>query len=161
DVFKRFLEAVDRFLYAVDEWLRFRTGEGRLTLVWKTIAGILWGGVAYVLRFVLILFIEPQINPIKHFPVVTISHKLLLPTIPAVTEVLIQSFGISTVAAGTLATVIVGKIPGVFGFLVWELKENWRLYRANRPATLRPDVIGHHGETLPRLLKPGFHSGTL
>ena len=26
-------------------------------------------------------------------------------------------------------------LPGVFGFLVWELKENWRLYEANRPGT--------------------------
>jgi hypothetical protein len=52
-------------------------------------------------------------------------------------------------------------LPGVFGFLVWELKENWRLYEANRPTTLRPVVIGHHGETMARLLKPGFHSGTV
>jgi hypothetical protein len=44
---------------------------------------------------------------------------------------------------------------------VWEFKENWRLYRANRPRDLRPEVIGHHGETMLRLLKPGFHSGTL
>jgi hypothetical protein len=52
-------------------------------------------------------------------------------------------------------------LPGAAGFLVWELKENWRLYRANRPANLEPVPIGHHGETMLRLLKPGFHSGTL
>jgi hypothetical protein len=52
-------------------------------------------------------------------------------------------------------------LPGVFGFLVWELKENWRLYEANRAKTLRPVVIGHHGETMSRLLKPGFNSGTV
>jgi hypothetical protein len=159
--FKRCLEAVDRFLYAVDEWLRFRRGEGRLTLVWKAVAGVVWGGVAYVLRILLIVFIEPQVNPIKHFPVVTISHKLLLPMIPTLAEALVQAFGLGKVAAGTIATIIIGKIPGAFGFLVWELKENWRLYRANRPPTLRPVLVGHHGETLPRLLRPGFHSGTL
>jgi hypothetical protein len=49
----------------------------------------------------------------------------------------------------------------VFGFLVWELKENWRLYEANRPETLRPVVFGDHGETMARLLRPGIHSGTL
>jgi hypothetical protein len=41
------------------------------------------------------------------------------------------------------------------------LKENWRLYRANRPRFLRPVIIGHHGETLRRLIRPGFHSGTV
>jgi hypothetical protein len=49
----------------------------------------------------------------------------------------------------------------VFGFLAWELKENWRLYAANRSATLRPVQVGHHGETMRRLLLPGFHSGTI
>jgi hypothetical protein len=52
-------------------------------------------------------------------------------------------------------------IPGIFGFLVWELKENWRLYGANRAAGLRPVMIGHHGETMVRLLRPGLHSGTI
>ena len=161
DLFKRILEAFDRGLYAVDEWFRFRGGETRPTRVLKTVGGLIWGGVAYVLRFVLVLFIEPQINPLKHFPVVTISHKLLLPMIPALTEFLMQSYGLEKRVAGPLAFVILGKIPGIFGFIVWELKENWRLYQANRPADLTPTMIGHHGETLPRLLRPGFHSGTL
>src|SRR5262249_57884943 len=52
-------------------------------------------------------------------------------------------------------------IPGVFGFLVWELKENWKIYRANQSPTLDAEVVGSHGETVPRLLRPGFHSGTL
>ena len=126
------LEGIDRGLYAVDEWLRFRGTEGPFIRVCKTIAGVAWGGVAYVVRFIVVLFIEPQINPIKHFPVVTISHKLLLPMIPTLAGVLIDSFGFETAAAGLAATIVIGKIPGVFGFLVWELKENWRLYRANR-----------------------------
>jgi hypothetical protein len=161
EVFKRFLEAIDRGLYAVDEWLRFRHGESRFTKIWKTTAGLVWGGIAYFLRFMLILFIEPQINPIKHFPVVTVSHKLLLPMIPSFAAVLVQAFGVGEWEAGLIATIIIGKIPGVFGFLVWEFKENWRLYAANRPRTLRPVMVGHHGETLPRLLRPGFHSGTV
>lgn len=161
DVFKRALEAIDRGLYAVDEWLRFRGTEGRLTRVFKTVGGLIWGGVAYVVRFLVVLFVEPQINPIKHFPVVTISHKLLLPMVGSVAYLLENSFGIGSAGAWTLATVMIGKIPGIFGFLVWEFKENWRLYRANRPRVLRPAMVGHHGETLPRLLRPGFHSGTL
>jgi hypothetical protein len=52
-------------------------------------------------------------------------------------------------------------LPGLAGFLVWELKENWKLYRATRGKTLSPLVIGHHGETMVGFLKPGFHSGTI
>jgi hypothetical protein len=161
DIFKRVLEAIDRGLYAVDEWLRFRGTEGRLTRVMKTIGSLTWAGVAYLVRFIVVLFVEPQINPIKHFPVVTIAHKLLLPMIPSLTGLLHQSYGMELGAAGLVATLLITKMPGVFGFLVWELKENWRLYRANRPPALRPAMVGHHGETLPRLLRPGFHSGTL
>ena len=67
-----------------------------------------------------------------------------------------------TALACTVATLIIWCIPGIFGFLVWELKENWRLYAANRPKRLcSRSSIGQHGETMARLLKPGFHSGTL
>jgi hypothetical protein len=82
---------------------------------------------------------------------------------------LTQAFAIEAAATGlfgrerglAVAGTFMLLMPGVFGFLVWELKENWRLYEANRPRTLRPVVIGHHGETMARLLKPGFHSGTV
>jgi hypothetical protein len=161
DVFKQILEAIDRFLYAVDEWLRFRGGETGLTRVFKLTAGLVWGGISYVLRFILILFLEPQVNPIKHFPVVTISHKLLLPMIPSLATFLESAFGFGVAKADTIAFLIIGKIPGLFGFLAWEVKENWRLYRANRPADLQPVMIGHHGETMRRMLRPAFHSGTL
>ncbi len=69
--------------------------------------------------------------------------------------------GIEKGWAWTLASTVIVCIPGIFGFLVWELKENWRLYAANRKKDLSPVVIGKHGETMFRLLKPGFHSGTL
>jgi hypothetical protein len=65
------------------------------------------------------------------------------------------------VIAHAIAWVNVFFIPGVFGFLVWELKENWRLYESNRAAGLGPVMVGHHGETLVRLLRPGLHSGTI
>ena len=52
-------------------------------------------------------------------------------------------------------------IPGVFGFIAWELKENFKLYRASRGKALPEAVIGAHGETMTALLVPGFHSGTL
>jgi hypothetical protein len=122
--------------------------------------GVVWFYVAYVTRFVVNLLIEPQINPIKHFPVVTVSHKIILPTAYPLAKAL-ETLGIESVRAGTLAGTIVTCIPGIFGFLAWELKENWRLYRANRAAVLKPVRVGSHGETFAQLLRPGFHSGTL
>jgi hypothetical protein len=158
--FREMVEAVDKAIYEVDEWLRFRAGEGQWALVSKAIVGGVWFYVAYAVRFAINVLIEPQINPIKHFPVVTVSHKLVLAFfVPPFTQLL--SLTMETALAGTVAVTIGFMIPGFFGFLVWELKENWRLYRANRPPTLRPVIVGHHGETMPRLLRPGFHSGTI
>jgi hypothetical protein len=91
--------------------------------------------------------------------VVTVSHKLILPTGPAIVKQLSEV--LSAPMANTLVWTTIWLVPGVFGYLVWELKENWRLYRANRAPTLRPEAVGSHGETMLRLLHPGFHSGTL
>jgi len=63
--------------------------------------------------------------------------------------------------AYTTATMIITSIPGIFGFFAWELRENWRLYAANRPTSLHPVVIGKHGESMRGLLLPGLHSGTI
>ena len=160
DLFRWIVQAIERMLYAVDEWLRFRSGQSRMTLVWKGILGLIWFFLTYVIRFCVNLLIEPQINPIKHFPVVTVSHKLLLPMIPALAKML-MAMSVEKHLAATLATAIIFSIPGIFGFLVWELKENWRLYEANRARHLKPVPIGHHGETMMRLLRPGLHSGTV
>src|SRR5262249_15922089 len=46
-------------------------------------------------------------------------------------------------------------------FLFWEMRENWKLYRANRPVTLKPAAVGPQGETVRGLLHLGFHSGTV
>ena len=162
DVFRAFMDGLERVLYAVDEWLRFRSGESNLTLGIKAVVGIVWAFVHGVIRFCVTLLIEPQLNPIKHFPVVTVSHKILFATfyIP-LSYNLEKLFHLRTAEAYTSATLILMCIPGVFGFLAWELKENWRLYKANRSPKLNPVQIGDHGETLLRLLCPGFHSGTI
>jgi hypothetical protein len=151
--FRALLGAVDRWLYTVDEWFRFREGQSKPSLVLKVILGVVWFPVAYLVRFAFYLLIEPQVNPLKHFPVVTVSHKLLLPMIKPIADATGLSLG---VVGG-----IVSGIPGVFGFIVWELKENWRLYAANRPPRVGPLALGHHGETMRGFLRPGFHSGTV
>ena len=159
DVFRSFLETIERLLYSVDEWLRFKSGETNLSLAVKGVLSVVWFFATYVIRFCVNLLIEPQINPIKHFPVVTVSHKLLFPFIPVLAHVF--SITMDEGQALAVAGAIIWCIPGVFGFLAWELKENWRLYAANRPRNLQPVPVGLHGETLIRLLRPGFHSGTL
>jgi hypothetical protein len=161
-LFKWLLEWTERYLYSVDEWLRFKSGESRLTLVVKTVVGTIWFFVTYIFRIYINLLIEPTVNPIKHFPVVTVGHKLMVPAYPFVFPFLLGLFDpLGKALAYSCAGVTLFFIPGIFGFIVWELKENWRLYRANRPRTLKPALIGHHGETMIRLMRPGIHSGTL
>jgi TM2 domain-containing membrane protein YozV len=151
--FQAIFEAIDRGIHAVDEGLRFREGQGRAAFAFKLVFGAGWFVFAYVFRFAWNLLVEPQINPVKHFPVVTVSHKILLPLVPSLAKQL-------GVAEKTMWTIVFG-IPGIFGFLVWELKENWKLYRANAPGGIRPIQVGSHGETVRGLLRPGFHSGTV
>lgn len=162
-MFAELIEHVDRGIYRVDEWLRFKVGQSRLTLVAKGVLGLGWSAFAYVLRFSINLFIEPEVNPIKHFPVVTVVAKILLPFSEAMVSAI--SAPISRLLGGALgvsiAAFIVFILPGLAGFLVWELKENWRLYRKTRPAILHEVSFGHHGETMVGLLKPGLHSGTI
>jgi hypothetical protein len=162
NVSRRVLEGIDRVLYTVDERLRFRAGESRLTLVLKGVGGMVWGTFAYIVRIYTNLLVEPTVNPIKHFPVVTVGHKLMLPfLIPLFKFLESQLSFLGPVLASGFVGITIFFLPGIFGFMVWEFKENWKLYQANRPAALRPVVIGSHGETLLRLLRPGFHSGTV
>lgn len=158
--FKKLLEWFERVLYAVDEWLRFKSGETTLSLAFKAVLGVFWSAFTFVARFCVNLLIEPQINPIKHFPVVTVSHKLLLPLTGTFADLLAPVVG-GTEAAYAIVTPIIFVVPGIFGFIAWELKSNWLLYRANRGDWLKPVLVGTHGETFIRLMKPGFHSGTL
>lgn len=160
DAFRWLMDGLERLLYAVDEWLRFRSGESELALGIKAILGPIWALIHGIVRFCVILLIEPQINPIKHFPVVTVSHKVVLGTLTIPLATVLESV-YDRATAYTITGLILSGIPGVFGFLAWEFKENWRLYAANRAPTLRPVLVGHHGETLLRLLRPGFHSGTI
>lgn len=159
--FRVALERLDRVLFAVDEFFRFRGDEARWTIGLKAVGGAIWAGLRYVVRLVVNLLVEPQVNPIKHFPVVTVAHKMTLPFILALPPVFMGTLGMARDVAYGLAFTLQLLLPGVFGFLVWELKENWKLYQANRPRTLRPAIVGSHGETMPRLLRPGFHSGTV
>jgi hypothetical protein len=153
DWFRRLANWIERQLYAVDEWLRYRGGDSGGSLVFKALIGLVWFPIAYFARFAFYLLIEPQINPVKHFPVVTVSHKVILPMAGSLANAL-------NVSKLTALWLLAG-VPGIFGFIAWELLSNWRLYAANRPERLEPVVIGSHGETMRGLLRPGFHSGAV
>ncbi len=161
-IFNRFKESVERVIYTVDEWLRFRSGESSLSFTVKLVLGLLWFVITYVVRFLVNLMIEPTVNPIKHFPAVTVAAKLLLPFWVPLTEFFAAPFFfLGRPLAYAIGSVPVHLLPGLAGFLAWELKENWRLYRANAAATLEPEMVGSHGEHVIQLMRPGFHSGTL
>ena len=59
-------------------------GQGTIKMAIKGVLGMFWFVIAYVLRLYIDLFIEPTTNPIKHFPVVTVAAKLIIPIIPAI-----------------------------------------------------------------------------
>lgn len=161
-VFKQTVDTVEYVLFTVDEWLRFRSGDSRFSMAVRSVLGVLWFPVSYLMRFYMLVLIEPGINPIK-FPVCSLAAKFIYPfgvTLAAgMAELLAPLFGGLT--AGVIAGSTVWLLPDAFGFLFWEMKENWRLYRANRSPNLQPAIVGAHGETVRRLLQPGFHSGIL
>ncbi len=159
DLFKRLMTTMERVLYGVDEWFRFRRQESSIMSAFKSVFGVIWLALSYVLRLLMVLIVEPTFNPLKHFPMVTVAGKFMVVFAAMMYEPLKQAMPAPWPAV--IIFLIVFCVPGVFGFLVWELKENWRLYRANRAQTLRPVAVGHHGESVLRLLRPGFHSGTV
>ena len=163
DFFKWMLNLLERFMYAVDEWLRFHSGETWVTVVAKALLGVVWSFVSFLVRIYVNLLIEPTLHPVKHFPVVTVAHKVFLPVILIIEHNMRSTLTpyLGLALAGPITWFNIVFLPGIFGFLVWELKENWRLYASNREKSLDPVIIGSHGETGSRLLKPGFHSGTL
>lgn len=162
DIFKTLIELFERAVYKVDEWLRLREDQHSVILWTKGAGGLFWFFIAYVIRLYVVLLIEPEVNPIKHFPVVTVAHKILLPLTPPILGALQTALSpLGSVISNTIAGPTVFLLPSFFGFLAWELKENYRLYRENRPRMLGPIPIGIHGETMGAFLKPGFHSGTL
>ena len=163
DFFRFMLSTLERVLYAVDEWLRFHSDENWLSVLAKAILGVLWSFLSFLIRIYVNLLIEPTFHPVKHFPVVTVAHKIFLPVLIMLEGNMVHFLGqyVGTPIARSITWFNIFFLPGFFGFAVWELKENWKLYFANRNDRLQSVPVGSHGETIARLLRPGFHSGTL
>ena len=180
--FKEISRQFSQVLSRVDEALAHHLGEHWLSLGIKALLTPLWRLSEAVMQFYITVLVEPQVNPIKHFPIVTIGHKIMLPFLPAITSTLVvvtDSF-MPKLIAYPLVTITIMLLPGLFGFLVWELKENWKLYQANHgwalaaadgtdgadtasrvETAIEPAIVGEHGETLRGLLTRGFHGGAI
>ena len=160
-VFRWLMEVISLWLRSLERLLLQPPSGRTMSLVARGVASILVSPFIYLIRAVLLIFVEPQVNPVKHFPVVTVGHKLMLTMAPGIASSISASTGKNYLEVLATVTFVLTLIPGFMGFLVWELKENWRLYRANQPRFLRPVVVGGHGETMRGMVAPGFHSGTL
>ncbi|TNE50871.1 MAG: hypothetical protein EP343_06895 [Deltaproteobacteria bacterium] len=159
DTFRMLLHALDYVIYRGDDLLRFHPGEGRPVILFKAIGQGIWSSVAYLTRMIANLFVEPQVNPIKHFPVVTVSHKMISAATAGLIPWMIAQ-GYSGLMTSVVTVIFQLALPGLCGFLVWEFKENWKLFQANYTTT-KPALVGSHGETMDGMLRRGFHSGTL
>jgi hypothetical protein len=88
------------------------------------------------------------------------AHKIMLPFAPQVLS-LFAPLTLIPIVGGTLAAVTTFFFPTIFGFFGWELKENYKLYRASRNKTLPESVIGaprRDDERLPRGRLPLRHA---
>jgi hypothetical protein len=183
--FKEVTRRFDQGLHRIEELLSHQLGESRLEAALKGLVAPVWKLMESVIQFYVTVLVEPQINPIKHFPLVTIAHKLMLPFLPALTGLMVAVTDpfLPKLIAYPFVTLTILLLPGLAGFLVWELKENWKIYAANHAGTrpvvqapvpigavrrsdlpsapIEPAVIGSHGETMRGMLRRGFHSGTL
>ena len=156
---RRLTEALERIRSLLDR----RLDESLPGALLKTLASPVWGALEAIIQFYAVVLIEPQTNPIKHFPVVTLGHKLMLPFLPALSGTLatLLSPVLPTAVALPTIALTVFLLPGLFGFLFWELKENRKLYAANRGVGVPLAHLGPHGETPRELMGRGFHGGTL
>ncbi len=174
--FKEVTRRFSQVLHRVDEGLTHHLSERWSSLAIKALLAPLWRFSEALIQFYVTVLVEPQVNPVKHFPIVTIGHKVLLPFLPAITATFVEITRsvLPKVIAYPFVTLTIVLLPGLFGFLVWELKENWKLYEANhrerlhkldvelvRETPVEPASVGTHGETMRGLMCRGFHSGTL
>ena len=110
--------------------------------------------------FVFTLLVEPQINPIKHFPVVTVSHKFILPD-------RVEDRSPAEPTPGRLAGhdprrgPRSGWCPASSGSWCGNSRRIGDSIVQTGRRNICSEPMGSHGETMLRLLRPGFHSGTL
>jgi hypothetical protein len=176
DLFRELVDAVEWVLARIEDGLRLRGRTGPVSIAVRAVAGLVWMPFAFLIRFYTVVLIEPMINPLK-LPLSILFAKFVYWPLLLFKDVLAKDpdswIGYSSPLVGQLAPVLteplaavlvlgtIWLLPDACTFLFWEMRENWRLYRANRPDALRPVSVGDHGETVRGLLHWGFHSGTV
>jgi hypothetical protein len=175
DLFREMLDALEWVLARTEDWLRLRGRGGPLAVTVRAVAGVIWMPFAFLIRFYTVVLIEPMVNPIK-LPLSILFAKVVYPLLlltPILQEDPDNWMGYKSPLVDVLAAyvpdwaalvLVMGTLwllPDACTFLFWEMRENWRLYKANRPSVLKPVPVGPHGETIEGLLHYGIHSGTV
>lgn len=170
DQFRYLVNGVEWALARTEDWFRIRGRSSAMAVFIRAVASVIWMPFAILIRFYTLVLIEPMINPLK-LPLSILFAKFVYPllavlglfTISPVDSPLVTA--LEPILSRPLAWILViGTFylsPDLFTFLFWEMRENWRLYRANRPDVLKAVAVGPHGETVRGLLHIGFHSGTV
>jgi hypothetical protein len=170
DLFRTLLDALEWVLARAEDWLRIRGRSGPMAVAVRVVATIIWSPFAFLIRFYTVVLIEPMLNPLK-LPLSILFAKFVYPLLAILGLFTIDPVGSPLVdhLAPVLTwygawLIVVGTFylsPDVVTYLFWEMRENWRLYRANRPDGLGPVAVGPYGETVRGLLHVSFHSGTV
>jgi hypothetical protein len=173
-VFREFVGTLEWLLARVEDWLRLRGQEGPASLVVRALAGLAWFPVAFLIRLYMVVLIEPMINPVK-LPLSLLFAKFVYPLLAITGLFTLRPLGSPFVDdlvgkesnspwAWSIWVFLIATfylLPDAVTYLFWEMRENWKLYRANRPAAVDAVGVGPHAETVGGLLQPGFHSGTV
>jgi hypothetical protein len=176
DVFRDLVQALEWVLARTEDWLRLRGSAGAFAVAVRAVLGLVWWPFARLIRFYTVVLLEPMLNPLK-LPLSILFAKFVYPLMLLFPLLLVEdksaTLGYSSPLVGLFApyltpwgalVLVMGTlwlVPDACTFLFWEMRENWRVYRANRPPVLRPVPVGPHGETVHGLLHLGFHSGTV
>ena len=169
-LFREFTDWLEWMLARAEDWLRIRGSGGAFAVTSRVVAGLIWFPFAFLIRFYTVVLIEPMINPLK-LPLSILFAKFVYPLLAVLGLFTLSPLGSPLVdelspwltwpVAWFLVIGTFYLLPDAVTFLFWETRENWKLYRANRPDQLRPVAVGPHGETMGQLLHWGFHSGTI
>ena len=170
DIFQNMIDVLEWTLARGEDWFRLRDGSGPISIALRAIMSLIWFPIAFLIRFYLVVLIEPMLNPLK-LPLSILFAKFVYPLLAVLGLFNLQQLNSPLVAelapfiSKPVAWVIVigtfYLLPDAVTFLFWEMRENWRLYRANRPDRLKAVHVGPHGETVAGLLQMSFHSGTI
>jgi hypothetical protein len=170
DIFLDLLDALDWVMARTEDWLRIRGRSGPMAVVVRAVATIFWMPIAFLIRFYTVVLIEPMLNPLK-LPLSILFAKFVYPLLALLGLIVLDPFSsplvpqLSPPLPHYLAyLLVVGTFylsPDLVTYLFWEMRENWRLYRANNPDRLEPAAVGPNGETVEALLHVSFHSGTV